>query len=64
MKWVELQRMSIDELIDEKAKYQGYIDGPENDGRVTSDGSASLDYWMDMVDDVSEEIASRGKVGA
>ena len=51
--------MSLDELAIERKKFQDKIDGPENDGRITSDGSADLDYWMEMVEDLTKEIAER-----
>lgn len=39
--------------------FQAMIDGPENDGRVTASGSADLDYWMDCVEEIDEQLNKR-----
>ncbi len=55
----KFKTMDLDELALERKKFQDKIDGPENDGRITSDGSADLDYWMEMVEDLTDEISKR-----
>ena len=55
----KFKTMDLAELAIERKKFQDKIDGPENDGRVTIDGSADLDYWMEMVEDLTNEISER-----
>ncbi len=47
------------ELWAERQKFQAWIDGPENDGRLTSGSSAQLDYCSDMVEDIDAELERR-----
>lgn len=54
---------STSELKRMRDEYRAKIDGPENDHRVTADGSASLDFWMDMIEEINEELFSRGVNG-
>ena len=55
----KFKTMDLVELAIERKKFQDKIDGPENDGRVTANGSADLDYWMEMVEDLTNEIYKR-----
>lgn len=55
----QYKKMNIEELTQHRKEFQAKIDGPENDGRITADGSADLDYWMDMVEELTAEINSR-----
>ncbi len=55
----KFKTMDLAELAIKRKKFQDKIDGPENDGRVTADGSAGLDYWMEMVEDLTNEISKR-----
>ncbi len=55
----KFKTMDLAELAIKRKKFQDKIDGPENDGRVTADGSADLDYWMEMVEDLTNEISKR-----
>ena len=52
-------RLSIEQLTQYRKEFQDKIDGPENDGRITTNGSADLDYWIDMVEELTVEIDSR-----
>lgn len=47
------------DLVSLRKVYQDKIDGDENDGRITASGSANLDYWMDMIEDIDKEILRR-----
>ncbi len=49
-----------EELLSELAEHQAWIDGPQNDGRLTTDSSANLDYHWDMIDEIKKELANRG----
>jgi hypothetical protein len=53
--------MTLEELQIEKAWYQAKIDGPENNDRVTAYAkrAMNLDFWMDMVEDIDNELKSR-----
>ena len=53
------ETMNLDELAKARKEFQDKIDGPENDGRLTADGSADLDYWMEMVEELTVEIDKR-----
>ena len=55
----KLVDMSTKSLKMERERFQAYIDGPENDHRTTSYGSASLDYWMDTIEDIDRELERR-----
>ncbi len=55
-----LKEMNIDELLIVKKYFREKIDGPENDCRVTSSGSAQLDYWMNMKDECKAELLRKG----
>ncbi len=59
----DLKDMTSEELVAERKKFQDKIDGPENDGRVTAGGSHSLDYWMDMTEEIDNELLSRAAGG-
>jgi hypothetical protein len=48
-----------DQLLAARAYWQGKINGPENDGRLTAHSSASLDHWMDLVEEIDEVVARR-----
>ena len=60
---MKLEDMSYSQLVLDLQMFQRKIDGPENNGRVTSGGSADLDYWMDMVEDIKKEIKKREDTG-
>lgn len=53
---------TTEQLYKERNKYQAKIDGPENDGRLTANGSMDLDHWFDMVDDLTAEIEKRASL--
>ncbi len=56
---IDLCQLSLEQLHTELKKFEDKINGPENDGRITANGSASLDYWMDMVEEIKEELQIR-----
>ena len=53
------ENMDLQQLAEARKGFQDKIDGPENDGRTTAGGSANLDYWMDMVEELTIEINKR-----
>jgi hypothetical protein len=53
--------MTDDELRAERQKFQDWIDGPENDGRLTAGSSAYLDYCLDVVEEIDAELERRSE---
>ena len=51
--------MTITELKVECQKHQDWIDSDKNDGRLTTDSSAALDYAGDMIEELITEIKCR-----
>lgn len=49
------------DLLSERARLREKIDGPENDGRLTIGSSATLDMWMDEVEEIDKELQRRSK---
>jgi len=54
-----LKTMTVEELEQERDDFQAKIDGLENDGRITANGSAHLDSWMIKVESIEDELALR-----
>ena len=54
-----IKDMSLDELVKDRKKFQDWIDGSENDGRLSAGSSAHLDYCGDMIEEITEEIERR-----
>ena len=54
-----LKTMTVEELEQKQDEFQAKIDGPENNGRITANGSADLDLWMDTVASIEDELALR-----
>jgi len=59
----DLTTYTIEELEISRNHWRAKIDGPENDGRLTSDSSADLDYWMYSIEAIAKEIARRDAHG-
>jgi hypothetical protein len=58
---INLEKMSMPELLKLLREYTEKIDGDENDGRTTLSGSANLDLWLEIVEDIEKHICSRDK---
>lgn len=52
-------QMSVEELRALRTHFRGKIDGPENNHRTTAEGSMTLDYWFDMVEQIDAELRRR-----
>ena len=55
------KEMSTLQLYVERRRCKAWIDGPENDGRLTSGSSAQLDYYFDEIEAIDRELARRGE---
>lgn len=55
----KLDDIATAQLVEEHAKFQAKINGPDNDGRLTSDSSNALDYWFDMLDEIETAFLKR-----
>ena len=54
------RNLSDAELVEKRASLRSKID--DNDGRLTAESSADLDYWHDQLIDVNREIERRAMV--
>jgi hypothetical protein len=58
---IDLEKLSMPELLKLLREHTEKIDGDENDERTTVSGSANLDLWMEIVEDIEKHICSRDK---
>jgi hypothetical protein len=55
-----LEELSVDELIVRRAECHAWIMGPQNDGRLSTDSSAQLDYMGDTIEDIEKLLRAKG----
>lgn len=56
-----IKEMSTPQLYKSRYRCQAWIDGPENDGRLTFGSSACLDYFSDEIEVIDKELVARGE---
>ena len=56
----KLEELSVDELIARRAECHAWIMGPENDGRLSTDSSAQLDYMGDTIEAIEKLLNGKG----
>lgn len=54
-----ISSLTIDELLERRKLCSDWIAGDENDGRLTTDSSYTLDYMCDTIEDIDKEMATR-----
>lgn len=51
---------STEDLLQSYLYWRSKIDGPENDGRLSTGSSAQLDFWADNAHAIGETLRARG----
>jgi len=51
---------TIEQLVIERKIRQDWIDGDENDGRLSTGSSAQLDMYCDEIDEINEMLIRKG----